>query len=251
MLERKISERSERKVSRPGGQLERKTSDKVEAAGPVVKKISKIEKKESVVSISKNVPPLKKVSSRQDVVVKKDSRAEVPVIVSEESAQANQDRREWKVVTKNNDAIVRSDDDDNEDDIDNDSVEDEVENVFNANKTRKSSQPPPVMKSVEIINKDSSEINSQRKQSFLNPFEPPCPELVNKSKLIEEFNTVQEQNLKNNIKDLEEPLMKESLSHIEPSNQTYFTSQALNNATSSTINQVKSFCLSYLKPCEV
>ena len=239
--ERKISERNERKVSRPGGQGERKTSDKVEAAGPMVKKVSKIEKKESAVIISKNVSTLKKVSSRQDVLVKKDSRVEDSVSVNEESHHANQDRKVSKVVTKNNDAIVKSDDDDNEDDIDNDSVEDDIENVsvFNANKTRKSSEPPPVMRSVEIVNKDSVEIHSQRKQSFLNPFEPPCPELVNKSKLIEEFNTVQEQNLKNNIKDLEEPLMKESLGSIEPSTQTYFTSQALNNATSSTINQVR------------
>ena len=239
--ERKISERSERKVSRPGGQQERKTSDKVEAGGPLVKKVSKIEKKESAVITSKNVSTLKKVSTRQDLVVKKESKVEDSVIVTEESHHANQDRKVSKVVTKNNDAIVKSDDDDNEDDIDNDSVEDDVENlsVFNANKTRKSSEPPSVMKSVEIVSKDSSEINSQRKQSFLNPFEPPCPELVNKSKLIEEFNTVQEQNLKNNLKHLEEPLMKESLTNIEPSNKTYFTSQALNNATSSTINQVR------------
>ena len=89
-------------------------------------------------------------------------------------------------------------------------------------------------------------VNSGRKQSFLNPFEPPCPELVNKTKLIEEFNTVQEQIEKNNMKNLEEPLMKEKLTDIEPSSQTYFTSQALNNATSTTINQV-SFCLSTLK----
>lgn len=221
--------------------MERKTSEKVEASGgPGLKKVSKIEKKESVVIVSKNSSTLKKVSSRQDiVVVKKDSRVEDSVSVSEEPHHANQDRKVSKVVTKNNDAIVKSDDDDNEDDIDNDSMEDDVENlsVFNANKTRKSSEPPPVMKSVEIVNKDSSEIHSQRKQSFLNPFEPPCPELVNKSKLIEEFNTVQEQNLKNNIKHLEEPLMKESITNIEPSNKTYFTSQALNNATSSTINQ--------------
>ena len=241
--ERKLSERSERKVSRPGGgeKLERKTSDKVETAGPpLVKKVSKTEKKDSVVISAKIVPTLKKVSTRQDLVVKKESRVEDSVIVNEESHHANQDRKVSKVVTKNNDAIVKSDDDDNEDDIDNDSVEDDIENVsvFNANKTRKSSERASVMKSVEIVNKDSSEIKSHRKQSFLNPFEPPCPELVNKSKLIEEFNTVQEQNLKNNIKHLEEPLMKESLTNIEPSNKTYFTSQALNNATSRTINQV-------------
>ena len=242
---------SERRLSRPGGvtggvtgggQVERKTSDKVEAGGgPALKKVSKIEKKDSAVIVSKNVSTLKKVSTRQDILVKKDSRAGDSVIVTEESHHANQDREVSKVVTKNNDAIVKSDDDDNEDDIDNDSMEDDVENVsvFNANKTRKSSEPPSVMKSVEIVSKDSYELNSHRKQSFLNPFEPPCPELVNKSKLIEEFNTVQVQNLKNNIKHLEEPLMKESLTNIEPSNKTYFTSQALNNATSSSINQVR------------
>ena len=118
---------------------------------------------------------------------------------------------------------MKSDDDDNEDDIDNDSVEDSV---------------PPVIRNIEIVNKDSTEIKSPRKQSFLNPFEPPCPELVNKNKLIEEFNTVQEQNMKNNIKTLDEPVVKESLTNIQPSNKTYFTSQALNNATSTTINQV-------------
>ena len=70
-------------------------------------------------------------------------------------------------------------------------------------------------------------------QKFLNPFEPPCPELVNKSKLIEEFNQCQEQNVKNSLKTLT------SEENIETSNQQYFTSQALNNATSMTINQVR------------
>ena len=239
-LERKTSDRNDRKVSNPPakhGQGERKTSDKVEIA----KKLSKIEKKiekdpgtSSSSIVSRNVSTSRKVSSKENVVAKKESIVEERVSPKpnyNESHDDNQDRKVSKVATKNNDAIVKSDDDDNEDDIDNDSVEDSV---------------PPVIRNIEIVNKDSTEIKSPRKQSFLNPFEPPCPELVNKNKLIEEFNTVQEQNMKNNIKTLDEPVVKESLTNIQPSNKTYFTSQALNNATSTTINQV-SFCLSTLK----
>ena len=234
-LERKTSDRAERRVSNSAklGQSERKLSDKAD----IVKKVSKIEKKTEKESaspgiVTRNVSTTRKVSSKEEVLAKKESRVEERISAQpNESHDDNQDRKLSKVATKNNDAIVKSDDDDKEDDIDNDSVEDYA---------------PTVIRNIDLVNKDSSEIKSPRKASYLNPFEPPCPELVNKNKLIEEFNTVQEQNLKNNIKTLDEPVVKESLTNMQPSNKTYFTSQALNNATSTTINQV-GFCLSILK----
>ena len=234
-LERKTSDRGERRVSNSAklGQSERKLSDKAD----IVKKVSKIEKKTEKESaspgiVTRNVSTTRKVSIKEEVVAKKESRVEERISAQpNESHDDNQDRKVSKVATKNNDAIVKSDDDDKEDDIDNDSVEDYA---------------PTVIRNIDLVNKDSTEIKSPRKASYLNPFEPPCPELVNKNKLIEEFNTVQEQNLKNNMKTLEEPGVKESLTNMQPSNQTYFTSQALNNATSTTINQV-GFCLSILK----
>ena len=165
------------------------------------------------------------------------------VIVKEEDSSVSEDDPEksvTKVAEENNDSIVRSDDDDNDDndddeaeDIDNDSVEDDVQIIQMtqyANKSRKESAT-----SSSVIKTDTTN-NSNRKysQKFINPFEPPVPELVNKSALIAEFNSVQEENLK---KTSFKSMIEESL---EGSKEQYFTSQALNNATSTTINQVRS-----------
>ena len=169
------------------------------------------------------------------------------VIVKEEDSSVSEDDPEksvTKVAEENNDSIVRSDDDNNDDndddeaeDIDNDSVEDDVQIIQMtqyANKSRKESAT-----SSSVIKTDTTN-NSNRKysQKFINPFEPPVPELVNKSALIAEFNSVQEENLK---KTSFKSMIEESL---EGSKEQYFTSQALNNATSTTINQVRSnlFC---------
>lgn len=165
------------------------------------------------------------------------------VIVKEDNSEAEDDRKKsvTKVAEENNDSIVKSDDDDNDDDdedIDNDSVEDDVQIIQTtqyANKSRKESATSSGLESV-IKTDTSSSNNSNRKysQKFINPFEPPIPELVNKTALIAEFNSVQEENLKNiGFKSLTE----ESL---DGSKEQYFTSQALNNATSTTINQVRS-----------
>ena len=162
------------------------------------------------------------------------------IIVAEESSLSAGDELEKsvsKVVEENNDCIVRSDDDDNEEDdenINNDSAEHDVQNIQTtqyANKSRKESATSSVFESMIKSDAPSSN-NSNRKysQKFINPFEPPIPELVNKSALIEEFNSVQEENLKNSFKSLTE----------ESWGEQYFTSQALNNATSATINQVRS-----------
>ena len=132
--------------------------------------------------------------------------------------QNNQDQLSVKVTAENNPTVDDNDDVlDDDDSMDNDSVEgDDIRNLptmqFGANKTRKLSEAT----------------SSERRfsQKFVNPFEPPCPELVDKTALIAEFNNVQEQNLKNNFK-------------TESSQESqYFTSQALNNATSTSINHV-------------
>ena len=112
----------------------------------------------------------------------------------------------------------------------------------------------------------------------MNPFEPPVPELVNKSKLIEEFNSVQTKNLRNSCVEAPEEILTKNVEIIgktgglsgvssrktslaveklgeqlvgdkgekaekgekdyEMRSEKFFTSQALNNATSITISQV-------------
>ena len=188
-----------------------------------------VDRKESVGDI------IRKISELNEVIVKEEDSS-----VSEDDPE----KSVTKVAEENNDSIVRSDDDDNDDndddeaeDIDNDSVEDDVQIIQMtqyANKSRKESAT-----SSSVIKTDTTN-NSNRKysQKFINPFEPPVPELVNKSALIAEFNSVQEENLK---KTSFKSMIEESL---EGSKEQYFTSQALNNATSTTINQVRSslFC---------
>ena len=189
------------------------------------------DRKESVGDI------IRKISELNEVIVKEDSS-----VMPEDDLE----KSVTKVGEENNDSIVRSDDDDNDnddEDIDNDSVEDDVQIIQTtpqyANKSRKESATSAGFESV-IKTDTSSSNNSTRKysQKFINPFEPPIPELVNKTALIEEFNSVQEENLKNiGLKSLTE----ESL---EGTKEQYFTSQALNNATSTTINQVRTKPLS-------
>ena len=148
----------------------------------------------------------------------------------------------------------------------------------------------------------------------MNPFEPPVPELVNKSKLIEEFNSVQTKNLRNTCVEAPEEILTKNVEIIgkagglsgvssrktslavdklgeqlvgeqlvreqlvgeqlvggkgeklvgeklvgekeekgekdyEMRSEKFFTSQALNNATSTTISQVSvSVCSTFL-PC--
>ena len=98
-----------------------------------------------------------------------------------------------KVSIENNESIINTDDDDddNEDDNDYDSVEDDIQNIPTVfNKSRKNSEVPSV---TDFTSKDEITNSSSKKfsQKFLNPFEPPCPELVNKTALIQEFEMVQ------------------------------------------------------------
>ena len=115
-------------------------------------------------------------------------------IVKDDSVGEDADQSVTKVTIGDNDAIVKSDDDDdNDDDIDNDSVEDDIQTFKHESSTAFDSIK------TEVATNNSNNRRYSQQQKFLNPFEPPCPELVNKSKLIEEFNSVQEQNMKNSI----------------------------------------------------
>jgi len=61
---------------------------------------------------------------------------------------------------------------------------------------------------------------------------------VNKNKLIEEFNDIQEKNVKNALKNIDESIVNNNLKGDHTTaNKQYFTNQALNNANSTTINQ--------------
>ena len=119
-------------------------------------------------------------------------------IVKDDSVGEDADQSVTKVTIGNNDAIVKSDDDDdNDDDIDNDSVEDDIQTFKHESSTAFDSIK------TEVATNNSNNRRFSQQQKFLNPFEPPCPELVNKSKLIEEFNSVQELNMKNSMKTLD------------------------------------------------
>lgn len=179
------------------------------------------DRKESVGDI------IRKISELNEVIVKEDSS----IVEAEDD---DLEKSVAKVAEENNDSIVKSDDDndDDDEDIDNDSVEDDdvqiIQTTQYANKSRKESATGLLENAVKS---DTSPNNSNRKfsQKFINPFEPPVPELVNKTALIAEFNSVQEENLKNTGFKTDEGL--------DGSKEQYFTSQALNNATSTTINQ--------------
>ena len=185
------------------------------------------DRKESVGDI------IRKISELNEVIVKEDSS----IVEAEDD---DLEKSVAKVAEENNDSIVKSDDDndDDDEDIDNDSVEDDdvqiIQTTQYANKSRKESATGLLENAVKS---DTSPNNSNRKfsQKFINPFEPPVPELVNKTALIAEFNSVQEENLKNigGFKSLTDE-------GLDGSKEQYFTSQALNNATSTTINQVRS-----------
>jgi len=234
-VERKESIVSERKESID---VERKESIDVERKESIVderKESFGVERKESTVfediagaevKEESVVAQLERKESEVQDIIRKISELNEK-IVKDDSSEDNQAGDVSKITMENNDAIVNTDDDDNGDDFDddNDSVEGDIPNLpssQSANKSRRTSESPSVY--------DNSSTR-RFSQKFLNPFEPPCPELVNKSKLIEEFNQCQEQNVKNSLKTLT------SEENIETSNQQYFTSQALNNATSMTINQ--------------
>ena len=198
-------------------------SDEEYKAEAVMFRKDSADRKESVGDI------IRKISELNEVIVKEDSS----IVEAEDD---DLEKSVAKVTEENNDSIVKSDDDndDDDEDIDNDSVEDDdvqiIQTTQYANKSRKESAT-----SSSVIKTDTTN-NSNRKysQKFINPFEPPVPELVNKSALIAEFNSVQEENLK---KTSFKSMIEESL---EGSKEQYFTSQALNNATSTTINQVRS-----------
>ena len=186
------------------------------------------DRKESVGDI------IRKISELNEVIVKEDSS----IVEAEDD---DLEKSVAKVTEENNDSIVKSDDDndDDDEDIDNDSVEDDdvqiIQTTQYANKSRKESASTGLLESA--VKSDTGSNNSNRKfsQKFINPFEPPVPELVNKTALIAEFNSVQEENLKNisGFKSLTDE-------GLDGSKEQYFTSQALNNATSTTINQVRS-----------
>ena len=183
------------------------------------------DRKESVGDI------IRKISELNEVIVKEDSSNIV------EAEDDDLEKSVAKVMGENNDSIVKSDDDDDED-IDNDSVEDDdvqiIQTTQYANNSRKESATGLLESAVKSDTSSNNSSNRKFSQKFINPFEPPVPELVNKTALIAEFNSVQEENLKNiGFKSLTD----ESL---DGSKEQYFTSQALNNATSTTINQVRS-----------
>jgi len=113
-------------------------------------------------------------------------------------------------------------------------------NSFNMNNERNVSDT--IIKNVEIVDKDpvlnSNKSFNERKlsQKYTKSFDTAAT--VNKNKLIEEFNEIQEKNVKNTLKNIDESIVNNNLSgHHTTANKQYFTNQALNNANSTTINQ--------------
>jgi len=114
-------------------------------------------------------------------------------------------------------------------------------NSNNMNNERKVSDA--IMKNIEIVdpspNIGSNKSFNERKlsQKYMKNLDlGPTP--INKNKLIEEFNEIQEKNVKNTLKNIDESIVTNNLNgHHSTSNKQYFTTQALNNANSTTINQ--------------
>eukprot|EP00092_Neocalanus_flemingeri_P009716 GFUD01010465.1.p1 GENE.GFUD01010465.1~~GFUD01010465.1.p1 ORF type:complete len:992 (-),score=270.61 GFUD01010465.1:543-3518(-) len=99
-----------------------------------------------------------------------------------------------------------------------------------------------IVKNIEIIDQtpvvNSNKSFNERKlsQKYVKSFDP--TPTVNKNKLIEEFNEIQEKNVKNTLKNIDDSIVNNNMSgHHTPANKQYFTNQALNNANSTTINQ--------------
>ena len=95
-----------------------------------------------------------------------------------------------------------------------------------------------ILKPVEIFDKSPKSFNERKlSQKYMKSFDPAST--VNKNKLIEEFNEIQEKNVKNALKNIDESIVNNNLKGDHTTdNQQYFTNQALNNANSTTINQV-------------
>merc|ERR1711970_933901 len=94
-----------------------------------------------------------------------------------------------------------------------------------------------ILKPVEMFDKSPKSFNERKlSQKYMKSFDPAST--VNKNKLIEEFNEIQEKNVKNALKNIDESIVNNNLKGDHTTdNQQYFTNQALNNANSTTINQ--------------
>jgi len=94
-----------------------------------------------------------------------------------------------------------------------------------------------ILKPVEIFDKSPKSFNERKlSQKYMKSFDPAST--VNKNKLIEEFNEIQEKNVKNALKNIDESIVNNNLKGDHGTdNKQYFTNQALNNANSTTINQ--------------
>lgn len=119
-------------------------------------------------------------------------------------------------------------------------IEDNTQLINSNSNERKVSES--ILKSVQIVDKtpavNASKSFNERKlsQKYVKSFDP--TPTVNKNKLIEEFNEIQEKNVKNSLKNIDESIVNNNLNgHHTTANKQYFTTQALNNANSTTINQ--------------
>merc|ERR1712106_1055817 len=119
-------------------------------------------------------------------------------------------------------------------------IEDKTQLINSNSNERKVSET--IVKNVDIV--DRSPVVSPTKsfnerklsQKYVKSYEP--TPTVNKNKLIEEFNDIQEKNVKNTMKNIDESIVNNNLNgHHTTANKQYFTNQALNNANSTTINQ--------------
>jgi len=119
-------------------------------------------------------------------------------------------------------------------------IEDKTQLINSNSNERKVSET--IVKNVDIVDR-SPVVNptksfNERKlsQKYVKSYEP--TPTVNKNKLIEEFNDIQEKNVKNTMKNIDESIVNNNLNgHHTTANKQYFTNQALNNANSTTINQ--------------
>jgi len=218
LVERKISEKNvtERKISEKNV-MERKVSEKIV-----------MERKVSEKSVKLN-------GSLEDIKVDESSLVKAERKNSDKKVKNVDNVVEALVINAN--TVVKD-----VEELQKDEIQDNTPHLtsYNMNNERKVSDT--VVKNIEIVDR-APVVNSQKSfnerklsQKYVKSFDP--TPTVNKNKLIEEFNEIQEKNVKNTLKNIDDSIVNNNLNgHHTTANKQYFTNQALNNANSTTINQ--------------
>jgi len=240
-VERKISEKNvtERKISNKSVKLN-DTVEEISAKNVTERKVSAPKSNGGADEVSEMNVTERKVSEKsvklntsvEDTKVDDSTQVKVERKVSDKKVKHLDNVVEAPIINANN---ISKD----VEDIQEDEIQDKTP-TMNSNKERKVSET--IVKNVEIVDRtpvvNPTKSFNERKlsQKYVKSYDTTAT--VNKNKLIEEFNDIQEKNVKNSLKNIDESIVNNNLNgHHTTANKQYFTNQALNNANSTTINQ--------------